>query len=195
MRLIITRHGQTEENKAGIIQGQIPGKLSQLGIEQAKKVAKRLKTEKIDHIYASDLARASDTGKEIAKYHPEVPFELVKELREKYYGSWQGKELETIKFTDKEAYKHFSPPDAESWEALFKRAEDFLRQVLAQHQDETVVFVGHDGINKAMIAVINGQTAEDIRTIENLYNTSVCIYEIDENKKHEIVCFNCKKHL
>ena len=48
MRLILTRHGETEENVADIIQGHLPGKLSEKGIAQVKKVAKRLKDEKID---------------------------------------------------------------------------------------------------------------------------------------------------
>ena len=46
MNLIITRHGETKENKLGIIQGHLPGKLSRKGIKQVKKVALRLKNEK-----------------------------------------------------------------------------------------------------------------------------------------------------
>jgi len=56
-RLIFVRHGETEENKAKIVQGQKHGKLSEEGLEQAKKVAERLKDEKIDFIYSSDLDR------------------------------------------------------------------------------------------------------------------------------------------
>ena len=67
MKLIIARHGETEENKKGILQGHLPGKLTELGIEQSKKLALRLKNEKIDAIYSSDLARASNTAKEIIK--------------------------------------------------------------------------------------------------------------------------------
>ena len=48
MRLIITRHGETEENKAGIMQGHLPGVLSELGKEQAEKLAERFKNDKID---------------------------------------------------------------------------------------------------------------------------------------------------
>ena len=83
MRLILTRHGETEENVAGISQGQLlPGKLTDKGIEQAKKLASRLKDEKVDAIYSSDLARSADTAKIIAKYHSKVKFHLAKELRE-----------------------------------------------------------------------------------------------------------------
>ncbi len=43
MRLIITRHGETEENKNKIFQGHLPGKLTQLGIEQAQKISIKIK--------------------------------------------------------------------------------------------------------------------------------------------------------
>jgi len=85
MRIILTRHGQTEENLQGILQGHLQGKLSQLGKEQARKLALRLKDEKIDYIYSSDLARAADTAKEIAKYHPDTPIKFVKDMREPYH--------------------------------------------------------------------------------------------------------------
>lgn len=87
MKLIITRHGETEENKSGIFQGHLPGKLSPLGIEQAKKLALRLKDENIDFIYSSDLIRSSDTAKEIAKFYPNTPIKFVKELRETFGGT------------------------------------------------------------------------------------------------------------
>ena len=91
MKLIITRHGETEENKADIMQGHLPGRLSLVGRKQAKKVALRLKNEKIDFIFSSDLTRASDTAKEIAKFHPKTPITFVKELRERNLGEFQGK--------------------------------------------------------------------------------------------------------
>lgn len=50
MRLIILRHGETEQNKAGIIQGQIRGQLTEPGKQQAKLLAERLKKERIDKI-------------------------------------------------------------------------------------------------------------------------------------------------
>src|SRR3989338_4842950 len=49
---------------------------------QAKKVAAHLKNEKIDFIYSSDLRRAKDTAKEIAKYH-KVKIFYTKELSER----------------------------------------------------------------------------------------------------------------
>ena len=47
MKLILTRHGETELNLKGIMQGHLPGKLTKNGINQAEKLALRLKNEKI----------------------------------------------------------------------------------------------------------------------------------------------------
>ena len=124
MRLIITRHGETEENQAGILQGHLPGKLSVLGIEQARKVALRLKDEKIDLIFSSDLARASDTAKEIAKFHPNVPVKFVKDLRERNYGEFQGKKESTF---DSDGKNHNSL----QWKKVETLEDLYNRQVIS----------------------------------------------------------------
>ena len=54
-RVILVRHGQTEENIKQIIQGHNHGTLSDLGREQAMKVGEKLKDEDIGAIYSSDL--------------------------------------------------------------------------------------------------------------------------------------------
>lgn len=194
-RLIITRHGETEENLVGIIQGHLPGKLSEKGIIQAKKVALRLKNEKIDYIYSSDLARTADTAKEIAKFHPKAPIKFVKDLREKYLGEWQGKKISELGFLTNTELVEFSSKDGETNKELLNRAKKFLHKVLIKHPNDTVLLAGHNGINKALIAVITNKTAEEIKLIENLHNTSITIYEIDQDKSHKIHLFNCKKHL
>ena len=43
MKLFLVRHGETEENQQGIMQGHMPGRLSEIGKLQAKKLALRLK--------------------------------------------------------------------------------------------------------------------------------------------------------
>ena len=192
MKLIITRHGETEENKAGILQGHLPGKLSALGITQAKKVAKRLKKEKIDFIFSSDLARASDTAKEIAMFHPNTPVEFTKELREINIGKFQGEKISEL---NKKNLNILGSKETETTKNLFKRAENFLNKIIKKHKSNTILFVGHDFINKALIAVITKKGHKDIKNVEDQHNTSINIFEIDENKNHKIHTFNCIKHL
>lgn len=196
MRLILTRHGETEENIAGIMQGHLPGKLSKDGIEQAKKLALRLKNEKIDYIFSSDLARAADTAKEIAKYHIGVPVHFVKDLRERHFGEFQGRNKSEFGWGAKDFKATLiESKEGETMEQVYERAKKFLYQILKKHQNETILFVGHNGINKAMTALIMGKSSDEINSLDNSKSTSVSIFEIDENKNHKIHLMNCTAHL
>ncbi|MCX6707729.1 MAG: histidine phosphatase family protein, partial [Candidatus Woesearchaeota archaeon] len=163
---------------------------------QAKRVALRLKDEKIDYIYSSDLARAADTAKEIAKFHKNIPIKFVQELRERNLGEFQGKTKKELGMAENTFVATFLQPKyGETKEALCKRADSFLHKILRHHNKDTVLFVGHNGINKAIICSITKRKHEDLKDIENMKNTSICIFDIDEEKNHKIHVFNCIKHL
>ncbi|MFH1445422.1 MAG: histidine phosphatase family protein [Nanoarchaeota archaeon] len=196
MKLILVRHGRTVDNEKRIMQGQMQGKLSEAGKEQAKKVALRLKREKIDFIYSSNLKRASDTAKEIAKYHPDAPIEFVKELRERHWGSLQGKSKDSIDWNN-------IPDDVEPLSGLVKRVKLFLDKVYEKHSESTVLFVSHGRLLKALLCIIfnkpfdtlNKPLSDDSTGIGKIDNASVTIFEIDEDKNHKIHVLNCVKHL
>lgn len=187
MRLILTRHGETIENKLEIIQGHLPGRLSKLGKEQGEKLALRLKDEKIDAIYSSDLARAADTARIIAKYHKGVPVYFVKEFRERNHGLLTGKKRSSIKI----GVDYKEEPLSE----MQKRAKLILDQAYARYPDSTVLFVGHGTINNVLISAILNKPAEYAWEIPSQYNTAVNIFEIREDGKHQVHLLNCKKHL
>ena len=67
IELILSRHGETEENKLHIMQGQLPGHLSELGKQQAESLAEMLDKEELDVIVCSDLARSYDTAMAVAR--------------------------------------------------------------------------------------------------------------------------------
>ncbi|MBU0979951.1 MAG: histidine phosphatase family protein [Nanoarchaeota archaeon] len=186
MKLILTRHGETEDNVRGILQGQLPGKLTKLGIEQGRKVAQRLKHEKIDVIYSSDLARAADTARLIAEFHPDAPFHLVKELRERDKGRFTGKHRDEV---------DLSSAEIESLTVLQNRTKSFLDKVYDSHPEETVLFVAHNGISKALVSVIIGERKEYVDDTEDHKHTAVSIFELKEDKKHKVHLLNCVRHL
>ena len=109
MKLILTRHGETVENIDGIIQGHLPGKLSEKGIDQAEQLARRLKSEKLDFIYSSDLERAAATARAIVRFHPDIQIEFVEDLRERYLGTWQGQRREDLGFSADKGILEYSP--------------------------------------------------------------------------------------
>ena len=173
--------------------GHNPGILSEKGKEQAKKVAERLKDEKIDFIYTSDLARAKDTAKEISKFHSKAPFKVVKELRERNLGEFQGKKKSDLGWKTGE-FKSTSidPKEGESRKEFCERARNFLDKIFLKHEKETVLFVAHNGINKAIISSITGKNLEEV---ENQKNTAISIFKIDKDRNYKLEIFNCVKHL
>lgn len=192
MRLILTRHGETEENIKNLIQGsRIGGKLSTLGIKQAEKLAERLKNEKFDHIYSSSLARAADTARIIAKFHPSTPLEFVDEIRELDMGSRTG----TIGNKNHDTHLLNMATDAESFEHAQKRAKSLIDTAYSKYPKGTVLFVGHGHINKIILSVIENKPAESILQYKNPSNTAVSVFDLKEDRNHEIRLLNCTKHL
>lgn len=192
---MITRHGETEENREGVFMGQLQGKLSKEGIEQAKKLALRLKDEKIDFIYSSDLKRAVDTAREIARFHKNTPLELNVLLRERHLGEYQGKRKIDFGWNPKDLRASLiEPKEGETKKQMFDRGKLFLDKILEKHKDDNVLVVGHNGINKTIVAAIIGKTHDELKEIEPQGNAEVSIFEI-KGKEHKIIVQNCNKHL
>jgi alpha-ribazole phosphatase len=157
IKLILIRHGETLWAKENRYQGHTDVELSERGRKQVKLLAKRLAKEKITAIYASDLQRASETAKAIAKFHSlkvkETPL-----LREISFGDWEGLKFEEIEARDKELVKkwkndlpNFRPPQGESLPELKARAEKFLQKILKRHKGENIIVVSHGGFIRIIL--------------------------------------------
>jgi len=193
MRLIITRHGQTEENKLGILQGHLPGKLSELGLEQARKLSLRLKEERIDKIYSSDLSRAKDTAEIIAQYHPDAELIITKDIRENDLGELTGKTKEEIGFSTEDLVVGFiESKTGETRERMLDRAKNFFDGLTSCYAEETVLIVGHNGINKAILSAIMGKSPDELGSQNN---TSINIFQIGNDGKITVEVFDDSSHL
>jgi probable phosphoglycerate mutase len=193
MKIILVRHGETEENKQGIVMGgAVHGTLSELGKEQAKKLANRLKDEKIDVIISSDLDRAIKTAEEIAKFHPNAKVEIKEELRERDFGEYQGKKKQDIENWEEKILSLNHHESMETFEELSKRINKLIKYLEKNYPKKTIVLVGHGLINSVFINLLLQEEAHK-NNITN--NTSVTIFELDENGKYELKLFNCTKHL
>jgi alpha-ribazole phosphatase len=197
MKLILVRHGETIENNKLICQGQRGGHLSKKGIAQAKKLARRLKKEHFDIIYCSDLKRTKDTLKEIRKYHPRTKCIYSKELRERCFGVWQGRNFEELQaYLDKKklTLKTLRPKGGETSKQKQDRAVKFVKKVTKENPYKTVLFVTHGGIIWSLLRHFLNLTWKQSKKIKGRSNAGITIIETD-GKKHKVHLMNCVKHL
>lgn len=165
----------------------MPGTLSHTGIEQGKKLALRLKDEKIDAIFSSDLKRAADTTDLIAKFHPKVEVEHTQNLREGDAGAWTGGPSHGLDWDN-------PPVDSETEAQMMARTKDFLDYLCENYTNKTVLLVTHAGIARCFVATITG-AKDPFKDVGDQHNTAVNIFEIFEDRSHKIHCLNCTKHL
>lgn len=177
-RVILVRHGQSTFNLKKLIQGQIDvSELTELGIDQARRVGETLKGIAFDQIYASPLKRAYKTAETIVTVLrselPDTPLpqpvDVIKEIDLPLWEGMSFSEAET-KYPDVYRLWRNDPvncrmPLADGSEfypvrSLYERATQFWQEMLPQHPGQTVLVVAHSAINRALIATALGKGPE-----------------------------------
>lgn len=164
MRLLLTRHGQTDWNIAGRYQGQSDIPLNQTGQLQAEQIAKRLSTETIHAIYSSDLSRAKDTALKISNMQGQSPaLHIDSRWRELSFGDWEGMTYKEMSAHSPELFskwmvnpKDTSTPNGETLVQLAERVKAAFDEIKNNHQDQTVLVVGHSGSLQTLLTVTLG---------------------------------------
>ena len=160
--VILVRHGETEWNASGRIQGGTDSPLTTLGGEQGRRAAERLATEKLAAVYASTVGRARDTGELIAAPHG-LTVELIERFRERCYGSFEGFTLAEIAGKDSATLntwlshpnrEQLAPPGGETQPEMCTRVMAALREIVARHPGETVAVATHGGPIKSIVSAI-----------------------------------------
>jgi broad specificity phosphatase PhoE len=198
MRIILVRHGETVDNIKGVTQGWVHGKLTARGRKQAKLLAKELKKYKIDAIYSSDLGRAADTAKIIAKFHKNVPILYAKEMREINKGVFQGRPREEAKEAREKSGmpRHkWRPRGGESWEDVQKRVQRFLTMIKKKHKNDTVLFAGHGRVNAIVLYTLARVPLRNRNKFKISPNASINIIEINKHGKAKIKLLDYTGHL
>ncbi|HEY4329519.1 MAG TPA: histidine phosphatase family protein [Phycisphaerae bacterium] len=153
-RLWLIRHGQTDWNAQGRIQGQTSTQLNAQGIAEAQTLAKVLAAthRPFAVCYTSDLPRAAGTA-EIIGAALAVPVLPDPGLRERHFGAYEGRFAKDLRETRIAAGVNphdladwTGMPDVESNDALWSRASASLLQISARHPDQDILIVTHGGI-------------------------------------------------
>src|SRR5208283_1131644 len=145
--------------------------------------------EKIDAIFSSDLKRAQDTCREVAKYHA-VPIRYTKQLRKSDTGIYSGKpKIELSKAyeaafasegTDKLAFK---PEGGESILEVKERVQTFFENLYSEYPDKTIVVITHGELVRILMHIYKGMPLKEAMDMKPEH-AGITIIEV--NKKAPI---------
>lgn len=157
------RHGQTDWNAEGRIQGHTDVPLNATGLAQAHSAAIRLSKEPITRIISSPLVRALKTAA-ITAESIRLPVHIDSQLMERTFGSIEGRLTHQVKaergIPPEQSLTHALPDDAEQWPQTMQRARTSISQWLNQFPDDTLLFVGHGAFFRAMYEVLTSELHE-----------------------------------
>ena len=186
MKLIIIRHGLTHSNAGYVIQGDLDS-LNAKGLSQAKSVARKLKGEEIDVIFSSDMRRARQTAREIAKYH-DVPVYYARDIRERHAGALRGKPLELMldemRRSGMPEHK-YAPKGGESIAQVQARTVRFLRRIYGRYKNKTVLLVTHGHVIRGIASFYLGLSLERLMRVP-VKNTGVMVIHIDGRSARKV---------
>ena len=179
MKILLTRHGQTDWNVQRRIQGKTDIELNNIGIMQAEETRKKLLNYNIDYIISSPLKRAKKTAEIIGKYR-NIPIICYERIEERASGEFEGKTSKEMDFSllwNRKVNKKFEK--AESVEEVFNRVNNFLENLKKEYPDKTVLLVTHGGISVPIRAYFEG-IPEDMEVLDGfgLDNCEVKQYEL-----------------
>jgi len=150
--MYIVRHGATDWNQSGRIQGHIDIPLNETGRAQARLVSGRLAAFGATALFSSDLLRAYETAQIIGQA---TGLKVTQNpgLREINFGAWQGLLSLQIRERDPEVYAarranpyDVAPAGAETWRHFYERALQAVHEILAVIEAERLIVVTHGGV-------------------------------------------------
>lgn len=169
-QIIAVRHGETPWNVETRVQGHTDTPLNDTGRWQAEQAGLALAQTRIDAIYSSDLCRALDTARAIARPHQLEP-QLQPALRERHFGhlealTWH--DIQTHWADDHQQWKarnpEWSPTGGESLLQFQQRVMACSQALAEQHLGQTIVWVAHGGVLDLWYRAANGLPLEAERT-------------------------------
>ena len=188
LKIYIARHGQNEDNANGILNGHRDFPLTELGRQQANKLAEGIKEAGLtfETIYASPLVRAYDTAAVVAKALGLPKPEVMQNLIERDFGIMTGKPISDIeKYCGSDIVKtdtityFLSPAGSETFPVLLERGKRALAEVETKHKDGSVLLVTHGDIGKMLYTAYYNLQWMDILTMFHFGNSELLLLAHD----------------
>jgi len=165
--------------------------LTEVGILQSEHIAERLRFANINAIYASDLKRSVMGARIIARHH-DVPLYILPELKEVFFGAWEGLTFSEIRERFPEAVRsreadllNFRPPgEGESVRQLSERILACFQDIRSRQNGNDILVVGHGVVNRVILcSALN----LDLAHMFNLHQDYGCLNIIDYFPERAVV--------
>jgi probable phosphoglycerate mutase len=164
MTILLVRHGHVPGILPERFRGRTDIELTDRGIAEARNTAEWIsRFWRPTIVYTSPMKRCRDTGATIAT-RLNVSAEVLPSLNDLDYGKWQWQTHDAVAAESPALYLRWRAhphlmrfPKGESLQELVTRAADALRFAIEKHSQETIVMVGHDSINRALLLQVSDQ--------------------------------------
>lgn len=199
--LYIIRHGETDHNARGIIQGKgVNLSLNEKGRRQAEAFFEAYKHIPFDIVYTSTLKRAQESISQFKKQG--IPHHVFSELDEISWGDFEGSNItseadaafQNLLKKWQEGDIHAKPSlSGESPFELQQRQKVFLEHLLSTPH-ERILIATHGRFIRAFMCTLTGKP---LKEMENFHHVNLCLYKVNlmDNNKFEIELSCEQKHL
>ena len=182
-RVYLIRHGQVNGYEDFPVYGYTDVGLTDTGVLQMEQMAERLRLVDLMAIYSSDLDRSVMGARQIARYH-DVPLYPLPELRESYFGDWEGSTLGEIRKRypaelekrKADLMNYQAPGGGESLSAFSERITNCFQRILMEQNGNDIAIVAHGGVNRVILCNALGL---DLSRMFNIHQEYGCLNIID----------------
>lgn len=174
IRFVIARHGETDYNKRGVMQGRgIDAPLNETGKRQAKKLAAYLGKYGATHLFTSNMRRAIETAGFFSECSG-LPIMKSSALDEMDFGDFEGREfgevmteLAQIDQSWRNGHIRQKIPGGESPLEVFERANDKILTIAEQQGEGVITMVLHGRLMRILFAEWLGYGIKNMHLIEH----------------------------
>lgn len=199
-RILLVRHGETDWNAQERIQGRHDIPLNQRGLDQARKLGERLRSETIAGVYTSPQQRAVATAQAIASHHPTVPLVHLPQLAEFSFGPYDGMRIPDFKSKldwnriDDEEYR--LSIGAEPKGPTREWIQNHLSEIFLGHRGETILLSTHGAKKKFLLeTLLNEADKEASIRAQHPNNCSLTILHWHPQEGVSLELYNDTSHL
>lgn len=211
----MVRHGESSFNVEGRVQGHIDtSSLTNKGIADAKRVGEALSGLTFDVMYTSPLQRARQTGQiiwdQLEAPKPAEP-QVIENLIEIGLPLWEGMLFSDVQVKYPELYQHWhqAPHDLKMARSedqgtqeiypvreLYQQAQQVWDELLPTHLGQTILLVGHSGINRALLSTALGLTPDKYQMLQQA-NCCISILNFPDGtfSEAQLEALNLTSHL